>query len=1247
MRKLLYIMFLFTVGFTVNDIQKEFIVLDWEIADEKDNPFGLTFNNAIYDEPNIFIPLYSEIIELDNPTSDFRITVENAVFEKYPLKTVFDNFNDFPLEVEIQTVKLKSGNEYRLQLNVSTVIRQNDEILILKSFSLKKIPVQVKNANISVNAWASNSVLKSGDWVKIKTSGKGIYKIPYSKLTSWGFSDPSKVNIFGSGGLHLSENPGEISYDDLDQCAVWHGQNNGVNCLFFYEPGNVLWEADNTNTFFKHKNHDYTDAGYFFLTDNVGSVKLAGEFEGVSAPATHQITDFDAYDFFEADLSNLISSGKNWYGEKLGHGVSKTISFNLTDYNPDNKVQIKVNAVARSYQSSVMQVHANSEYLGILSFSNVNTEVQESVYASEKSGTFIYSNNRDNFEVKVTYSAGNNNALSWLDFIEVNYRKKLVLKSGHLFFRDLKSVGAGNILGFSIESTASGVQVFDVTDVNNVTKVPVTAASGKISGKRPSGNLREYVAFNPNGSFQEPDLVGKIENQNLHGMATPEYLIITHPNFLYAANELAQFHRDYDGLTSEVVIADKIYNEFSSGQFNATAIRNFIKMLYDRGNTLKYVLLFGDGSYDNKNIKAGGFNFLPTYQSDNSLNPISSFITDDYFVILDNGETVYNGAVDLGIGRIPSSTRYQAEVVVSKIKNYHSEKAFGDWRNVLCFIADDGDGNLHLTDSENLSNMINENHKEFIIDKIYFDAFKQKTTTSGEEYPDVTDAINNRVADGTLILNYVGHANEKYLSNERVLDISHINSWTNSYSLPIFVTATCEFSRFDGEESSAGEYILFNPNGGGIGLFSTTRLVISGPNFILSRSFYNHVFQRDSNGKAYRMGDVMRLAKINSSNSINKRNFSLLADPALRLSYPEHKVVTATINQQDATTVTDTIGALQKITISGYITDYKGNKLNNFSGEISPTVFDKAVVVTTMGNHANDNLFPTPRVNFKVQENVLYKGVASVTNGEFTFSFIVPKDISYNIGKGKIVYYATNGLTDASGAFENFVIGGSNSEITDNKGPLIKLYLDSENFKPGDKTSKNPMLLAHISDENGINTTGSGIGHDITAVLDDDYSKVFVLNKYYRSNINDYTSGTIQFQFSDLDPGHHTLKLKAWDAANNSTEEEIDFFVTGDFNLTGVSCYPNPVTDFTYFVFEHNLSGATLDAIFEVFDIQGRRIDYFVTKVTSNGLVSNPVRWDLRELKVAAENGIYIFKVTVKNNNGLIASKSGKFVIVN
>ncbi len=809
-----------------------------------------------------------------------------------------------------------------------------------------------------------------------------------------------------------------------------------------------------------------------------------------------------------------------------------------------------------------------------------------------------------------------------------------------MFFSDRSSVSDGNINSFSIENAIAGSRVFDVTQVNNVVEVPLEISGNVAVIKRPANKLFEYVAFNPGGTYSEPEYLGEITNQDLHALSTPEFLIITHPNFLASANKLADFHRSFDGMDVEVVTTDLVYNEFSSGTKSATGIRNFIKMFYDRGEKLKYVLLFGDGSFDNRNIRSETKNFVPTFQSINSLVPVSSFVTDDYFVMLDEGESVYNGAIDLGIGRIPAQTTFEAETVVNKIENYYKPEALGNWRNIVCLIADDQDNGLHMRDTEKLDKLIKENHSEFVTDKIYFDSYLQQVNAGTERYPDVTDAINNRVKDGVLILNYVGHANERYMADEHVLDISNVNTWSNTNNLPIFVTATCEFSRYDADESSIGEYILFNSTGGGIGLFSTTRLVWADSNSLLSQSFYRFVFEQDEQGNRYRLGDIIRLAKINTFNSINKRNFSLLADPALRLSYPQNKVVTTSVNGNEVGNGTDTICALQKVDIAGIISDFSDNKLNDFSGEMTVTVYDKETTVSTLGNNGE-----TP-FKYNVRENIIYKGQATVKNGEFAFSFVVPKDISYIIGQGNIMYYAQNSVVDAHGAFNDFKIGGfSNQTVEDNQGPEIELFMDSRDFVSGSKTSKNPTLEAYLSDENGINTAGTGIGHDITAVLDGDYSNVLILNNYYQADINNYKSGVVKFPFTNLTPGKHTITLKAWDVANNSSEQEIEFEVTGEFYISQVTSSPNPAVGNTYFSFEHNQSDANLNVMIEVFDQLGRRVDFLRTEVGSSGLKSNPIRWDFNETGTFLLNGIYIYRITAQNNDGIYFSKSGKMMI--
>ncbi len=1243
MRKFLFLLFVVIVGFAVDDVQEELVTLDWSNSAGsfyEDAGVVTMLQNTGFPITTSNLPEYNRIYPVGNFSKSTKFVIENPVFEEIEAEIQDNVLKNVPDNIAVNTTLLKSANEYKQELKIVPIKKENGKVYRLVSFQLKSVPVALEKSATQTFEWKDQSILNSGIWQKISTSGKGIYKIPYSTLSSWGFTNPQNVGVYGAGGTPLSENPGDIAYDDLPQCVVWHGQSDGADCLFFYAPGVTVWTA-NSSGYFTHKNNDYATRGYFFLNENANSKKELETLPEVTEDATQTITSFDDFAFYEQDRYNLLplGSGKSWYGDRFGLNTNRSYNIAISDPDKGEDARLLVKGAARSSSNSRFEVSVSSTSIGYVNFSSIDRNETYGSFADEGQSLYNITSFEDQLDIDLVYDASDVNAEAWLDYIELNYRRNLTVGSNPVFFRDVESVGSGNILEFEITNGSSDSKILDVTDFANASEVPFSMSGNTMVAKRPGDELREYVVFNPNAEFKEPNLVDEIENQNLHGLSTPEFLIISHSNFLSSAEELAAFHRDYDGMDVAVVNVEKVYNEFSSGTKSATGIRNFIKMFYDRGEGLKYVLLLGDGSYDNKGIDPERNNFIPTYQSANSLTPTSSFVTDDYFVLLDDGESVTNGAIDLGIGRIPAETSYQAQLVVDKIKRYYQPEALGDWRNVITFIGDDEDSGLHMRQSEELADSVGKKNSEFIAEKVYFDAFVEESTPSGDRYPGVNQAINEKVKDGVLILNYIGHANDRYLAHERVLDINDINAWTNSNTLPIFVTATCEFSRFDTDDTSAGEYVLFNPNGGAVGLFSTTRVVIAQLNFSLNKSFYRFIFNSDANGEHYRMGDVMRLAKTNIGNSINKRNFSLLADPALRLSFPKYKIVTSTINQEDVVSSRETLGALEKVTITGYVSDVFGNKIDNFNGELTSTVYDKEVSMQTLGNNGQQP------VNFKVRENVIYKGESSVSNGNFTFSFVVPKDISYNIGEGKIVYYAEDGLEDAHGAFTNFDIGGSGGNIADNQGPEIELFLDSHDFESGDKTGRNPLLLANLSDENGINTVGTGIGHDITAVVDDDYSNVFVLNNYYQSNTDDYTSGTISFPISGLSEGKHTLKLKAWDVANNSSEVEVEFEVTGDLIISGIRNYPNPITDHTYFVLEHNQAGATLDVIFDIYDMYGRSIDRFQTSVGSNGSTTNPVRWDIAESNIAVTQGIYIYRAIVQNSEGIIASKSGKMII--
>ncbi|MCC7050153.1 MAG: type IX secretion system sortase PorU, partial [Bacteroidia bacterium] len=843
-----------------------------------------------------------------------------------------------------------------------------------------------------------------------------------------------------------------------------------------------------------------------------------------------------------------------------------------------------------------------------------------------------------------------------------------------LLFRNFSAVGMGNIAEYNLGNYSPAYSVWDITYPTNAAQV-----NGQVNGnflifKSANDSIREFISFHKNTGFLKPVFSKKIINQNLHALPQADYLIVTHPKFLQQANELAALHKEVDSLSINVVTTEQVYNEFSSGMCDATAIKDFVKMFYDRAtspNELpKYLLLYGDGSYDNKNGAPSNTNFIPTYQSENSLKPTESYVSEDYFGLLDDSEgDAITDVLDIGIGRLPVKNVSEAQGVLNKLKTYlkptSSQNAvntgpsccaesssinngLGDWRNTICFIADDQDGAVHASQADAIATLVDTNFKVINLEKIYIDAYKQEVSAGGQRYPDVNDAINRRMERGALIINYTGHGGETGWAEERILDVPMIQSWTNVNTLPLFVTATCEFSRFDDPgRTSAGEMVLLNDKGGGIGLLTTTRLVYSNPNYVLNVNFFNHVFDTLSNGKMARLGDIIRLTKKSSAASVNNRNFTLLGDPAIRLAYPRNKVYTNAINHIAITNFTDTVKGLSKVTVTGYVGDNNGVKKSDFNGVLFPTVFDKKAIYSTL---SNDGPAISPRMDFKLQKNVVYRGRVSVVNGDFEFSFIVPKDIAYNIDYGKISYYAENGKTDANGFEKRFLIGGFNDKAPpDNTGPNIGLFMNDEKFISGGLTNTTPSIFAKLFDENGINTVGNGIGHDLTAVLDANTEKTIVLNDYYQAETNSYQKGNVRYKLNNLSEGKHTVKFKAWDVYNNSNETTIDFIVAKDekLALSHVLNYPNPFTTHTQFFFEHNKPCSYLAITIQVFTVSGKLIKTIETNMFNNSYRSEGIEWNGRDdFGDKLARGVYIYKINVRASDGSYADKIEKLVIL-
>ena len=1191
------------------------------------------------------LPYWVGSFNLNAPNSEVFVTDE--IFE--PIENSQITLNDsVGSELRYNTEIGTTSGHSVLRLTIFPFVRRNNQIEKLVEFtvSVKENPNFLKSTS-SAYQWKTTSVLASGKWIKIKTKDKGIYKITFDQLKSWGFSNPDQVSMYGNGGYMLPVLNKDTRFDDLNSYPILKGKDNASkDCLFFYSTGNIRINEDATTGILTHKQNYYSTETYFYLSDQ-GTPKNISKAAELTDNSGNTINTFANYAFYEKEAVNKLSSGSQWFGEEFSPGVSQTA--NLTLDNPDltKPAQFVVSAIARSSASSSMNVTVNGTSMSNILFSVLNVVDPTSDFADLQISKFSGLAPSKNIQVKMTYSASNSSSNAWLDYVSVNYQSTLNMNSDVYSFRGKGADGTTQVSEFVLGGASATTRIFDVTDFSNTFEVPAIYLDGQLKFKSNSAVTHEYVAFNPGGTIPAPELVGTIATQNLHAADLSEMIIVSNSELVSAADSLAEFHRTTDGMTVQVITPDVIYNEFSGGLPDPSGLRNYFRMCYDIGklsgkNTLKYILLMGDGSYDNRNILVKNHNLLPTFQSDNSLSPTESFVTDDFFVFLDQDEGGSQGIVDLGIGRIPAGTNDVAESVIAKIKNYYQQKSMGNWRNVVTFIADDEDYNIHMSQAEELANSVNKTSPGFFTDKIYLDAYRQLSTSGGEKYPDVTSAINNRVKQGTLVMNYTGHANEKSLAAEGVLDIGIIKSWNNYNRLPIFVTATCEFSRFDADDTSAGEEILFSPLGGGVGLFSTTRLVYSGANSTLNKAFFKYIFEKDEQGHNLRLGDVMQKAKAAANTGTNQLNFTLLADPAMRLTNPNYQVKTTSINDKNAETQVDTIQTLSVVTVKGYVADNKGAKLTSFNGEIIPTVYDKALQVETLGNAGQ-----TP-MNYTVQNNIIYKGLASVKNGEFEFSFFVPKDISYKIDKGKILYYAYDETIDAQGYFDGFYVGGaSNNTITDTKGPDVELFLNSDLFKDGDQVSASSVLIANISDDTGVNTSGTGIGHDITAVLDGDYSNIMVLNDYFQADKDKYTSGKIIFPLTGLAEGEHTIRLKVWDVLNNSSDVEIRFVVKDDFRIETVNCYPNPMYEQTKFMFTHNQPDESFKVTLEVFSSSGTQMDVFETTVGSSGTESLPFTWTPADRLVKMKPGVYIYRLTATTNStAKISSGSGRLVFI-
>lgn len=1233
------------------------ITLPYEPNEQPEKKTILHFQNASYGESDKLVPAFFELVRVNENYRDFSIKLDGEIYAEMTaleISALQDQFVPgnliIPEAIAYYERKVPYINLRLIPIRINPATGKYEKLLRFK-IEIVPEPAKMVSSLTPKNGFITNSLLSNGKWVKIRIETDGVYQLTYSELVSMGFDNPANIRLFGNGNKMLPLNNYEPRIDDLSEKAVHieKGADNIFNqgdYILFYAQGIVDWEYNSTTEFFEHSKHLYSKYNYYYLTTLAGEQKTVTDLSQPAEAFTHISEAFNDYRFHEVEINNLILSGRQWFGELFDVETSKSFPFSFPNIVNGSQVKVKSAFAARSPVNSSFNLSVNQQNILSAGISSVNMTSYISDYALVNSGTGSFNATDGNFNLTVNYNKPSPSSQGWLDYIIVNARRNLIMSGSQMQFRDLLVVGPGNITEFRISGAQPGMRVWDISDPWNVKNITGSIEENEYRFKHSTETLDQFIAFT-NNNFLKPTVIGDVPNQNLHGLPQTDYIIIVHPAFLSQAFQLAGYRSTNDGLNVTVVTPEQIYNEFSSGRPDVSALRNFVKMFYDRAvseaDMPKYLLLFGDGSYNNLDDSPTNTNFIPTYQSENSLRPTQSFVTDDFFGLLDDDEGGHTGMLDIGIGRLPVVTAEQAQNAIDKILRYKNQENKGDWQNYITIIGDDGDNNIHMQQADFLADYVRDNYSFFNIDKIYLDAYQRVSGSGGQRYPEVNRAIQNRINKGTLLINYTGHGNELRLAHENILDINDILNLRNRNVLPVFMTATCEFSRFDNpQRTSAGETLLLNPAGGGVALFSTTRLVYATPNFFLNQNFYQYIFS-ENDGDLYRLGDVMRLTKNSSGTGINKLNFTLLGDPAMQLAVPKYEVKITEINGIPVSATPDTLKAMGRYTIKGEV-EVNGSKATNYNGLLYSTVFDKKQQFTTLSNDGN------PPFTFESRNNIIYRGKSSIADGKFEFTFYVPKDIQYHIDAGKISTYATGNEGEAKGAFFNFMVGGTSDDIeNDTKGPSIELFMNDRNFVFGGTTNENPVLIAFLSDSTGINTTGSGIGHDITATLNGNTNDPLVLNEFYTSETDDFQSGSIEYPFSQLEEGNHSIKLKAWDVYNNSSEEYLEFVVakSAKLALRNVLNYPNPFTNFTFFHFEHNQPGSQIDIIIQIFTISGRLVKTIETSSFSQGYKPEPIPWNgLDDYGDNIGRGVYLYRVKIRSENGQVAEKYEKLVIL-
>jgi len=1117
------------------------------------------------------------------------------------------------------------------------------------------------------------SPLANGDWYKIPIDEKGIYQIDAGYLEDLGINvnqlNPDHIQMWGIPGGELPR----LNSADRPQLAqipiIVEGSGNGSfdagDRILFYADSPHQVFRDLNNDRFSHQIHRYSNNHHIYLHISTGgdSQRLTTQ---PAAPSGATITEFRDFTWFEEDLYKSearIRSGLEWYGQRFSNSSGQQQQAIFDEAIPgliaNRDMDIEIQFIGRSTQIMSMAFSYNSSNLGSANVASIPSYRSEEGLSGriQNFSASVPTQNSTQIQLNGQLTAPEPTSESFIDWIRLTYDRELVTDSNYLYIYSPASVenqaGTYQLRGFTSTPT-----VMEVSDPQNPVLLPVSGSSSQYNFSYQHQADHRFIA---QSAFFTPDEGSRISNQNVRGQAThPDYVIVTSEYFLELAQEWANYRQDKDNYQTIVVTQEQIFNEFSGGTPDVTAIRDYIKFLYDRAHSsgrepLQHLLLFGDATYDFRNILDGSItNHVFTFQSDESLHRINSYGSDDYFGLLDDDEGEWlpfdsSERLDIGIGRFPVNTTAEARVVMDKIRDYESPKTAGDWRTRFTFAADDDfpdierNRDLHLLNADGTAKEIDKTESATRIDKIYMLSYPVETSAAGRRVPGATRDFINAFNEGSLVINYSGHGGQYVLADELLFTDEMIPRLTNRDRQSIFVTATCQFGRYDDTDSRSGaEQTLLWNQGGTVATFTTTRVVFTSAspgsnNFGLNIQLTRQMVERDSEGRPQRLGNIYKRTKNTSQGSgFNARKFILLGDPAMRIGLPEAKAQITRVNDVDFETSPDSlvqIRALDKMQIEGVVKDGQGNFLSDFNGETSVTVFDSERIVNLPDkNWVQEGRCFQPNCQYSVENDILFNGRVSVQNGTFSTEFIVPRDISFSENRGRILAYSTSNGIDGSGSADNIVFNGINPDAPDDTdGPVIDVYLNDANFVNGNLVGSSSTLIVDLEDESGINTTGTGVGHEIIATIDTNPRQTIVLNEFYQSDLDDFRKGRIEYPLEDLPQGSYTLNVRAWDVYNNPEEATIFFEVadSDQLEIRNVYNYPNPMSRNTRFVFEHNQPGNLLDIDIRIYTLSGLPVMHLQeSQITSNSYAN--IEWNgLDRDYDRLANGTYIYVLRV------------------